>query len=303
MKKFQMKGEFFVLLAAILWGTTGTSQALIRSDLSPLVIGTLRMVIGGTLLMLIAIVSGAFRNIHGIRVKEIIIATICMALYQPLFFMGVSKAGVALGTVIGIGSAPIFSGILERIRGNQFSRQWVLATVISILGCLLISVNPEAIHFNVFGAILAMGAGFVYSVFVTMSKASFEHAPRLAVNGIIFFGSAMLLLPILWIKNFTFSLPRVDYLVLIHLGVIATALAYTFFAIGLKTIKPSLAVTLSLGEPLTASILGITFLKEDVGVRGIVGMLVVFVGLLIGSNVIRGKRLFLIKQRRKALRN
>lgn len=290
MNKYKIKGEFFVLMATVLWGTTGTSQAMIGTDLNPLVIGTLRMVIGGTLLMVIAISMGAFKDISGINIKEITVATICMALYQPLFFLGVSKAGVALGTVIGIGSAPIFSGLIERIRGTRLSKQWMIATVVSILGCLLITKSPEAVQFNIFGAILAMGAGFVYSLFVTTSKSSFQHAQRLAVNAIIFFGSAVLLFPILLVKNFTFKLQGSDYLVILHLGVLATALAYTFFAIALKTITPSLAVTLSLGEPLTASILGVAFLREPVGMRGIIGMILVFIGLIIGSNVISFSR-------------
>ncbi|MGX2961160.1 hypothetical protein JNUCC23_18035 [Peribacillus sp. JNUCC 23] len=45
--------------------------------------------------------------------KAIILASLNMAFYQPLFFSAVTITGVAIGTVIAIGSAPIFSGVLE----------------------------------------------------------------------------------------------------------------------------------------------------------------------------------------------
>ncbi|MDD2852056.1 MAG: hypothetical protein PHY09_09210 [Desulfuromonadaceae bacterium] len=48
-------GTWLILLAAILWGTTGTTQAFAPSDAHPL--GALRLAIGGALL-LFAILRG-----------------------------------------------------------------------------------------------------------------------------------------------------------------------------------------------------------------------------------------------------
>lgn len=80
-----------ILAAAIIWGTTGTAQAFSSSAANPLVIGALRMAIGGTLLFFIAALNGAFKNIATVSIRGILMASVCMALYQPLFFLGVSK--------------------------------------------------------------------------------------------------------------------------------------------------------------------------------------------------------------------
>ena len=40
------------------------------------------------------------------------IAALGIAGYQPFFFGGVSKTGVALGTIVAIGSAPVWAGVL-----------------------------------------------------------------------------------------------------------------------------------------------------------------------------------------------
>lgn len=40
----------------------------------------------------------------------VFLAAVCMACYQPLFFTAVKETGIAVGTVIAIGSAPIIAG-------------------------------------------------------------------------------------------------------------------------------------------------------------------------------------------------
>ena len=44
-------GALFVLLGAMLWGTTGTSQALAPAGATPLAVGALRVAIGGAALL------------------------------------------------------------------------------------------------------------------------------------------------------------------------------------------------------------------------------------------------------------
>lgn len=43
----------------------------------------------------------------------VFLAAVCMACYQPLFFTAVKETGIAVGTVIAIGSAPIIAGALN----------------------------------------------------------------------------------------------------------------------------------------------------------------------------------------------
>ncbi len=50
------------------------------------------------------------RKLH---VKNWSSAAVCMACYQPLFFTAVKETGIAVGTVIAIGSAPIIAGSME----------------------------------------------------------------------------------------------------------------------------------------------------------------------------------------------
>src|SRR5699024_6991257 len=99
-----------VLFAAMLWGTTGTAQAFAPESAHPIVIGAMRLAIGSVFLLAVALVLGQL-HLKQWPAKLTVLAALCMAFYQPLFFSAVHITGVAVGTVIAIGSAPVLSGV------------------------------------------------------------------------------------------------------------------------------------------------------------------------------------------------
>ena len=70
---------------------------------------------------------------------------------------------------------------------------------------------------------------------------------------------------------------------ILHLGLLATALAYTLFGQGLRLTPLATAVTISLAEPLTAGILGVTLLGEKLTPLAGLGLALIFSGLLVLS--------------------
>jgi DME family drug/metabolite transporter len=74
------------------------------------------------------------------------------------------------------------------------------------------------------------------------------------------------------------SQPR-GALVVLHLGLVTVGLAYTLFGQGLKRVPVSNAVTLTLAEPMTAGILGVLLLGEQLTLQAGLGILLIFSGL------------------------
>ena len=64
----------------------------------------------------------------------------CVAAYQATFFAAVDDTGVAVGTVVAIGSAPVFTGLLARtFASERLTRRWAGATALGCLGvCTLV---------------------------------------------------------------------------------------------------------------------------------------------------------------------
>jgi DME family drug/metabolite transporter len=292
-----MKGKFpfvFILLAAVLWGTTGTSQALAPENTHPVGLGAVRLAVGGGFLFLFVLLTKRL-SLKNWPLKVTVISAISMACYQPLFFSAVSMTGVAIGTVIAIGSAPILSGFIEwRFLKKSPTRKWWGATSISILGCLLLFMNSGSVQLDLFGVILALGAGLAFATYTIVSKTLVQQYSPISVVAVVFSLSAVLLSPFLFIIDLTSFLSTRGVVVSLHLGLLATGLAYVLFSKGLTALPSSTAVTLSLAEPLTAALLAVVLVGERLSVISWFGIGLLFMGILLltsGSKVRIGRKI------------
>jgi DME family drug/metabolite transporter len=68
---------------------------------------------------------------------------------------------------------------------------------------------------------------------------------------------------------------------MLHLGIVATGLAYWLFVRGLEHIPVSSAVTLSLAEPMTAAVLGVVVVGERLSGTAWCGLALILSGLFV----------------------
>jgi DME family drug/metabolite transporter len=275
------RGVWLILAAAVLWGTTGTSQALAPPESSPPVIGALRLILGGGTLAISAYLRGGLR-VHSWPFLLTVAAGGFVALYQLAFFWAVLKTGVAVGTIVGIGSAPVFAGLLEYVfRKRLPSRRWYLSTGIAVCGCLLLLLQSGDVRVDLAGVLLALTAGFSYASYALAIKMLLPGRSPEDVTAVIFCLGALFLSPVLFSARLDWLGEINGWLLMLHLGILATALSYWLFASGLKTVAASTAMTLSLAEPLTAAILGIVVVGERLALIPAAGLLLILSALLL----------------------
>ena len=288
-----ISGHWLILAGAILWGTTGTAQAFAPPGFDPLVIGTLRLLVGGLTLLLLAAQQ---RAMSGFKFKDpvrFLLAAVFIAGYQLCFFTAVAKTGVAIGTVVGIGSAPIAGGLLGYLfRGEKLGHYWLLATLLAIGGCTLLSLTGGTVTVDLVGILLAIGAGTCYAAFTLVLKGLLQKNASVSAIAVIFCLGALVLSPLLLTVDLDWLLQPRAIGVILHLGVVATAVSYVLFARGLRTTQVSSATTLALAEPMTAATLGIVVLGEQMNLQASSGIFLIFIGLLVliwaGRNISRG---------------
>lgn len=280
--KTPIAGHWFIIGAALLWGTTGTSQAFAPQGFDPMVIGALRLLIGGAALLFLVIKRGELESFRNCFQLPIFLAAVFTASYQLCFFAAVAKTGVAVGTIVGIGSAPIAGGILGLVfRGEKPGRRWLLATLLAIIGCTLLSFSGGDIAVDPIGILLALGAGLSYAAYTLMIKGLLEEQSPNAIMAAVVTIGALLLSPVLFNIDINWMLQPRSIAVALHLGIATMALSYLLFARGLKTIQVGTAVTLSLAEPMTAATLGIVVLGEQLSAQAFFGISLIFAGLVI----------------------
>lgn len=315
-----------VFAAAVLFGTTGTSQALGPDGTTPLAIGAVRLAIGGTGLALFAFAlaqrhrvraerAGApaprsFRSSEGggarLRPLGLMVLTgACLAIYQPLFFLGTQRNGVAVGTVIALGSAPIMAGVLEWLLTRRApSGAWMIATALATVGVALLGFGGAASGSGAggtdpVGLLGSLGAAASFAVIANAQRRLLDDGwDPFTVVGAMGASSAVISFVVLPFLDLTWLATPAGLTMALWLGVATIAIAYVLFTWGLSGLTAATAATLTLGEPLTASILGITVLDERLSALAIVGLLVLTAGLALlawGSRAARDPRPYAVE--------
>lgn len=283
-----------MIAAAVLFGTAGTAQALGPDGMAPLGVGAVRQFSGGMILALIGVVSWLRRE--GFRMPRlslklgwVLLGGAAIMSYQATFFIGTATNGVAVGTVIALGSSPLFAGLFEWLGGNRPSRRWLLATVVAVAGLVLLSgVLGSAVALDPLGLAASLVAGASYAGFAVATATLLRRGvrPLLATTAVL--GTSGLIAAALLPLTDLGWLARPSGLVMAFwLGPVTVVIAYLMVGTALRTLPAATAVTLGLAEPITAATLGVAILHEHLITGQWIGLAAVLAGVVIAGTARR----------------
>ncbi|HET9554878.1 MAG TPA: DMT family transporter [Anaeromyxobacteraceae bacterium] len=276
-----------VLGAAALFGTTGTSQALGPGSTTALGVGSVRLAVGALALAAVALVQRpaggrAWRR----HLPALLVGGLAVAAYQLGWFFGLRRTGVALGTIVGIGSGPVFAGLIHLVRERGgLSRAWAAGTALTVAGAALLALRGAGgAGTDPLGLAAMVGAGLSYAVYAQAAKHAIDQGLDAtgAMAGVFGVG-AVLMAPLLAVEPLGWLATGRGLAMALHLGVLTIGLAYWLYGWGLHHLPVPTVVTLTLAEPLTAAILGVALLGERLGPMGWLGAAIVAVGLVVAG--------------------
>ncbi len=280
-----MRGVIPVLCAAMLWGTTGTLQTMLPDTKDPLVVGAFRLIFGALTLVGVAAMSAhtraAFKHLP---LGHIVAAGVAIGAYNMLFFAGVLKAGVGIGTAITIGSAPIWVTVILYIRHRHLPRPiQLLGQALCIFGAILLVAPQGHISVPLAGVMLALASGLSYALYSLVSSNMPGDIPSNTQAAATFCVAAFVTLPVVLIAPVAWVATSAALVPLAILGVVSTGLAYALYTWGLRSVSAPSAVTLALAEPLTAWVLALVVVGETVTLVSGMGAASLFVGIAVVS--------------------
>ncbi|MEU3342117.1 EamA family transporter [Streptomyces sp. NPDC006668] len=278
-----------ILISSVLWGTTGTASSLAPAGAPAAAIGCAGLALGGTLLFLI---SRGARSLHAACTRAerrlLLFGAPAVAGYPVAFYPAVARTGVAVATVIALGSAPVFAGLLSwATRGTRPTPRWTAATAAAVLGCTLLVLGPEltahSTPMDLTGVLLAAGAGLSYAVYSLIAgRLITTHGhPSDAVMGALFGTAALLVLPLVLTLDPHWLTTARGASVAGYLALFTVCLGYRLFGHGLRHTPASTATTLTLTEPAVAAVLGVTALNEHLPATSWCGLATLSLSLLL----------------------
>jgi len=281
-----LSGPAAILTAAALWGTTGTASTLAPAGAPPAAVGAAGLAAGGVLLLLtshgarplLAACTRAQRWLLGL-------GALAVAGYPVTFYPAVARTGVAVATVIALGSAPVFAGLLAWATGQgRPGARWAAATAAAVLGCAALVLAPGLTGHggpaDGIGLLLAGLAGLCYAVYSLIGRTLIAAGhPSAPVLGVMFGAAGLAVLPVLLASGTAWLGTWRGAAVAAHLAVCTTLLAYRLFGRGLRSTPAQVATTLTLAEPAVATLLGVAVLGERLPALSLSGLAVLAAGL------------------------
>lgn len=268
----------------MLLGTAGTAAALGPNAATPVAVGALRLALGAALLLtFLPWLGGTWANIPRLlRRPTIWVMGVGAGGFQPLFFAAVERSGVALSTLLAIGAAPAFTGLLSwAVLRTRPAARWAGATTIAVTGLTLLSWDDLG-KGDPLGLMLAAIAGLCLACYVVAAKVELDRGGNVVeLPGVAYLLGSLLLLPSLLQQPLSWIVTPGGLVLMFYLGGITMALANVLQIRGLRGLPSAPAVTLLLAEPVTATMLGILALGETITLRGALGLLTVLLGLFL----------------------
>ena len=258
------------LAAAVLWGTIGTAQELGAPGAAPATVAGVRSLGGGLLLVLLLLAAGRGERLRAALTRAplaLLGAAVAITVFQLGYLTAVRSVGVALGTLVAIGTAPVVAGLLAAAAGRPPGRRWAVATVATVVGAgaLLLGGGASGAGQDpgALGILAGLVAGVSYGTYTTVSArilaAGADGASTVAVT---FACAGLLLLPVLVTGDLGWVVSAPGAVAAVWLVVATTAVGYVLFARGLAGLGAPTVTTLTLAEPLAATVLAVVLVGE-----------------------------------------
>lgn len=286
-----LQGSLAILFSSILWGTTGTAAAF-APDISPLGIGAFSMGVSGLLLAFLARkpLKADLPRIFQSR-SPLIIGVVALAIYPLAFYSSMRMAGVAVGTVVSIASAPFMTVVINRLFGkaNTVSLRWVMSFLLGTVGIVMLTFT-ESGHAAVssdnsqklLGVLLGLVAGLSYATYAWVAKQLIDTGVKSDSAMAAIFGlGALLLLPTLLFTGDNLFSSWNNASVSLYMALVPMFVGYLAFGFGLRHVDASKATLLTLFEPVVAACFAVLIVGEVIAPIGWVGMALIMVCLVL----------------------
>lgn len=276
MNKESFSGYGEIIIAAILWSLVGIAAKQIHG-MSAQAIIFYRVGFAFIIFLATLLVSG---NMGIIKLREkrsyLLLFGILQVATMVAYFISIMNASVSIAVLL-LSTAPVYITIFSPwLLKEKIKKRGIIALVLSVLGILLI-VDPGKLDLSSssIGIIAGIASGIFYAFQVMTSKYASTAYSGYAQAFWSFLAAAIILAPFGIVP---LNVVSGNLLYLLFLSIFPTILAVSLYFNGLKKVKAQSASILGLIEPVSAVILAVLILGEQISTFEITGGALILAG-------------------------
>src|SRR4051812_8902928 len=264
-----------------LWGVPYLFiKVAVDDGVPPGVVALARVVLGATVLLLLAWRAGKLEALRGRWKWLAVFGTVEFVIPWPLIGAGEQHVASSLAAII-VAAAPLFVALLairfdaeERATGRRLA-----GLVVGLLGVVaLVGIDVAGSGEELLGALAVLVAAFCYAVGPMVLKRHLADLDPRASMGAALAVAALALTPAVAVSPPSSVPPASALVALAVLGLFCTAAAFVFYGALVAEAGPGRALVITYVAPVVALALGVAVLGEHVGTGAVVGLLLILAG-------------------------
>lgn len=276
-----------VLIAATAWGCLGIfTRYLAGFGMSPLAVAFFRSF--ASALMLAGYLGIRSRATFRIRLRDLwmFVGTgfVSIGLFNCFYFATQNLTTLSVAAVL-LYTSPFFVILMSKLFFKErITVQKVVALILAFVGCLFVTgmIGGGVQTLAPIAVATGLASAFCYALYSIFGRVALSHYEPMTVTfyslfvsaaslGIIFGATGAEVPPIQWEMVAGIC----------GLGFFSTVIPYIFYTRGLQVLAPSKASVLAFAEPMVATIVGIVIMHEPLTVPAMIGIALIFGGIVI----------------------
>ena len=194
-----------------------------------------------------------------INKKRIIFAGIFLGCHFACFFVGVRHTSIANATLLA-NMGPIFTLLIALAQGRKSNTMTYLGLGMAVVGAIIIQANDFSIlgGENFFGNSLALLSALFFALTYVVAETIRVETGNIVYGRVLFLVAAITLLVIaVFFGNSIFDFQPQHIVWLLFLGLVPSILGHNMLNYAVKYVTPTAVSSVSLGEPIIASLLSL----------------------------------------------
>lgn len=292
------KGMLYVLVAAVLWGSSGVCAQYIMeaSHISSPWLTMTRLLFTGVILLTLSFFHGD-KTFSILRNRKDTLSLLFFSLFGALtvqltFLLTIEESNAATATVLQFLSPTIIVAWLALARKARPTVPVALAICTSLLGTFLLVTHGNLTSLSISPAALVWGiiSAFAAAFYTTYPSALIARYGTLPIVGWSMLLAGLMLTPFFGGQSNDFVIDGGLLMAFFYLVVIGTALTFSLYLKGAQMIGGSRASILSCAEPLSSALLSVVLLGVAFTLPDWLGTLLIVSSVLLISLDSRRKK-------------